>query len=344
MALIFLEGFEQYPLGAAPIEMGDAGWIPTSSFTSNLTIVAGTRHGSYGHAFVGNFGSINVYRPVAPVTEFTCGFAWKANQTINGDQILAFTDGGPTNQVNVATTAGGELRVRRSSTDLEVTSGLGLSAGTWYYIECKFKIDNAVGTYEIHVDGKQVLVGTSQDTQATANNTIDGVFLQSSTNQDNTFDDIYFLDTSGSDNTSFLGDCRVETVFPDSDGNEVDFTPSAGANWENVDDGLVPDFDSTYNHGATAGDRDLYGFAALTGDVNIIFGVYAMMYVRKEEAGFREVRVITRSNTTEVPGPTVTLGTDYVFKQHMLENNPDGGGNWDEASVNAAQFGIEIVT
>lgn len=343
MAIIFLEGFEQYPAGANPGEMAGAGWQGPSGFTANLTITVGSRFGSYGHAYTANFSSISIYRPVAPVTEFTMGFAHRVNQSLAGHQIVSFKDTA-VNQVNLVTTATGEIQVRMNTVELDVTSGLGLLTDIWYFIECKFKIDNGSGTYEVHVDGLQVLVGSGVDTQNTVNNTINQVWLQSSSTQRNEWDDIYFLDVSGSDNTGILGDCRVETIFPDADGNETDFTPSAGANWENVDDGLVPDFDSTYNSSATATDRDLYGFAALTGDVGTVFGVEAMMYVRKEEAGFREVKVIARSNGTEISGPVTTLGTNFVYKQHVMENDPDGGVDWNEASVNAAEFGIEIET
>jgi len=68
------------------------------------------------------------------------------------------------------------------------------------------------------------------------------------------------------------------------------------------------------------------------------------MLCRKEEAGFREVKNIARNGTTEVDGPIQTLGTLYDLKNHMMENNPDGGGDWTEATVNTAQFGLEIET
>jgi hypothetical protein len=166
------------------------------------------------------------------------------------------------------------------------------------------------------------------------------------TTQDPRIDDVYILDDAGSDNTDLLGDCRVETVFPNAAGNEADFTRVGGgsANWEAVDDGLTPDHDTTYNESALATDRDLYGFAPLVGDVDTVYGVDAKMLVRKADAGFREVRAIARSNVTEVEGTVTTLSLDWKFVHHLMENDPDGGTDWDAAAVNAAEFGLDLQT
>jgi hypothetical protein len=163
---------------------------------------------------------------------------------------------------------------------------------------------------------------------------------------DNTIDDVYVLDDAGSDNTDFLGDVRVETVFPDADGAANDFTRVGGGsnNYEAVDDGLTPDDDTTYNHSSTAADEELYGFAALTGSVGTVFGVCVKMLARKEDAGHRLVRTIARSGTTQSESGDQGLGIQYKFVDHIYENDPDGGADWDEAAVNAAQFGFTIQT
>ena len=102
---------------------------------------------------------------------------------------------------------------------------------------------------------------TGVDTQNGGVAQIDNIELHGASSPDPVFDDIYVLDDAGSDNTDFLGDCRVETIFPDADGNENDFTASpAVSNYLNVDDGGSPDDDTTYNWSATATDRELYAF------------------------------------------------------------------------------------
>ena len=342
MALLLIEGFDQYTI-ADEQEMARSGWSGNTGLgVSTIRIQAGTRHGGVGHQLQIAQSGVEISRAIPEVTEFTCGVAFRYDFLAN-HQLIGWEDDA-TNQINILLTLAGEIQIRRNTVELDITSGQNLLSDTWYYLEVKIKIDNSTGTYEVHLDGSQILVGTNDDTQNTVNNVVNRLILFGSSSMDPIFDDLYFLDVSGSDNVTFLGDCRIETVFPDSDGNETDFTPLSGNNWQNVDDGLSPDDDSTYNHSNTATDRDLYGFAALSGNVGTIFGVDAKMLVRKEEAGFREVRVIARNGTTEIESASLTLGVSWEYKNLLLENNPDGGGDWDEASVNAAQFGIDLHT
>jgi hypothetical protein len=247
--------------------------------------------------------------------------------------------------LRLSLTAAGELRLDRGTTQIDVTSGLGIAQGEWHYYEINATIHNSAGAYDVHVDGAQVFSDTGVDTQNGGAAQVDNFELAGDALLDPEFDDIYFLDDAGSDNTGLLGDCRVETVFPDALGNENDFTASPAVDQHlNVDDGVTPDDDTTYNHSATATDRELYGFAALAGSVGTIFGVDAKMLVRKEDAGFREVRVIARSNVTEVESVNLTLGIEYAYKNNIFENDPNGGTDWDEAAVNAAQFGLDLQT
>jgi hypothetical protein len=45
---------------------------------------------------------------------------------------------------------------------------------------------------------------------------------------------------------------------------------------------------------------------------------------------------------TEVESGDKTFGVAYRYHRHIYENDPDGGVDWDEASVNAAEFGIVL--
>lgn len=345
MALLFMEGWEQYTI-ADEQELARGGWYTggTAFSDPNYKLQVGTRHTTPAGQEMQLDGTLNdLNHSLPPTTEFTVGMAYRQTQAFSG--ILFNMRDDLTSQLNVITISGGEIRIRRANVTLETTSGLGLADQTWHYIELKAKIDNSTGTYEIKVDGQTVMSDTGVDTQGSANNVVNRLEILGNSTQDTQYDDIYFLDVSGSDNTTFLGEVRIETVFPDALGNENDFTASPAVDQHlNVDDGVTPDDDTTYNHSATATDRELYGFAALQGNVGTVFAVNAIMLVRKEEAGFREVRVIARSNVTEVEGSNEALAIDYVYKNHIYENDPNGGIDWTETSVNAAQFGLDLQT
>ena len=340
MALLLIDGFEQYGLAA---QLFRGGWNP--SLTSTLINFPTGRHGSGSRAVENGFNSATIKHTFTSTDFFVVGFAYRQSitplATLYSVQLLK----GANVMISIVVTAAGELQLRRGpTTQLAITSGLGLTIGAWAYIECKVTIHDTAGAYECQVDGVSVFSDSSVDTREGSDTEVDVFSMVGRTTQDPQWDDIYILDDAGSDNTDFLGDCRVETIFPDADGNEVDFTRVGGGsnNWEAVDDGLTLDHDTTYNHSSTVTDRDLYGFAALTGDIDTIFGVDAKMLVRKDDAGFRQVRAIARSNTTEVEGSIETLGLDWKFVQHLMENNPDGGGDWTETTVNAAQFGLDL--
>ena len=66
------------------------------------------------------------------------------------------------------------------------------------------------------------------------------------------------------------------------------------------------------------------------------------MLVRKEDAGTRQIRIIGRNVATEVESADFTLGLDWVYRNHIFENNINGGADWTEAAVNTAEFGIDL--
>lgn len=347
MALLYIDGFEQYTI-ADEETMSRNGWNSAAAGglgNAAIHIQAQTRHAGFGHQLQLTANNVAVARGVPATVDFIFGFAYKPDGI--GGFIIAKMLSGGTVAITLQLTAGGDIEIRRgSSAVIGVTSGLNLVAQTWYYIEFECLINDS-GNYDLHVDGASVKSDPSVDTKsATTTLHTDGIQFIGNSTHDATYDDIYFLDKTGSDNIDFLGDCRVETVFPDADGNENDWTRVGGGsnNFEAVDDGATVDDDSTYNHSATATERELYGFAPLTGNIDTVFGVQASMIVRKEEAGFREVRVISRNNVTEVESVNKTLGIKYQQKNMILENNPDGGGDWTEAAVNTAQFGIDLQT
>lgn len=344
MALLLIEGFEQYD-AAAEAEMNRGGWYSTTPISPTFFTLITGRHGAGTQGIRLLFNSINLIHNVTASVDFTCGFAYRMPSAgPDGSAFINFRNG-IIDHLQLVVTAAGELRLNRGVTQLDITSGLGLTQNVWYYIEINARIDNTTGDYDVHVDGLQVFTDTSVDTQNGGSAVVDNIELFGDSAIDPDFDDIYFLDATGSDNVGLLGDCRVETVFPDALGNENDFTASPAVDQHlNVDDGLTPDDDTTYNWSATVTDRELYGFAALTGNIGTVFGVDAKMLVRKEDAGFREVRVIARNNITEVESANFTLGVEYIFKNHIYENDPNGGGNWTEAAVNTAQFGLDLQT
>lgn len=341
MALLLVEGFDQY---STDTELNRGGWTGVSNAVFNSSAL--NRHGDSSR-------SIQLVSNGSPVSH---GFA-QSGTTIIGGFAMNLVDAGPQTidifrfllageeKIVLRTTSSGQLAIDRGATNLDITTGDPVfTQDVWYYVEVKVLMDNTVGTYEVKVDGQTVMSDTNVDTLNGTTAACDTVSLISSSTNDAVFDDVYVADASGSDLTDFAGDCRVETIVPDGAGNSSAWTPSAGSNWQNVDDMAPSDDDTTYNETSTAANEDLYTFAALTGDVGTVYGVVVSALVRKLDPGFREIRCLARNNVTTVQGASQALGTGYSYKNEIYENDPDGGGNWTEADVNSAEFGIRLHT
>jgi hypothetical protein len=146
----------------------------------------------------------------------------------------------------------------------------------------------------------------------------------------------------GSTNNTYLGDVRIDTVRPNGAGNYADFSRQGGAtNWENVDDTLI-DADSGYNYSNTVGHKDSFDCANLPSIAGTIFGVQVSLGARKDDAGSRTLRALTRLASTDYEGSDLAPGTDYRFFRHIWEQNPNTSAAWTEAQINGAEFGYKV--
>lgn len=220
-----------------------------------------------------------------------------------------------------------------------------LPVNTWVYVEAKFTISDTVGVVVVRVNGTPVISLTNQDTRnagnATANTVRMGPAASFGTSLD--FDDLYICDTTGSVNNDFLGDCKVEQVLPTGAGASTLWTPSAGSNWDAVNDSPAPDGDTTYVSSATAGQTDLYAFGDLGVASGTVKAVQATVLARKDDAGSRSLAVVARPGSTDRVGATQAVGDNYAGYTEVWNTNPDTAAAWTVAEVNASQFGVRMV-
>lgn len=240
----------------------------------------------------------------------------------------------------------GSFEIYRGSTLLE-TSATGLfSTAIWHYVEYKVIISDTVGRVIIKVDGTQVHdTGATLDTKNGATGVIDKVQWGGESGYPFRLDDLYIFDDNGSINNDFYGDGVVEASIPDGAGNYSDFTPSAGSNWQNVDDGPTIDGDTTYNNAGTAGDTDSYTFAALSAASGAdVAAVQVGAIVRHEGAG-GTLRLMHRRSASDTFHTTETPASGYEWIGELMELDPQAGpGAWTVTNVNASEFGIDIVS
>jgi len=222
----------------------------------------------------------------------------------------------------------------------------------YQYYEMKVKVASSGGFVEVRVNGVEVINETGLDTHDGTNGDLELarsiVFRCPTISAGHRVDDVYVLDDSGdAPYKDFLGDIRVDTLFPTGDGAQSQFdtaTPSSN-HWENVDETPADD-ETSYNESATAADKDLFTFPALPviTPAHTHFGVKVMGWLRKTDAGIADHRFLCRPDATNFDnGTDLACETEYRAHFHIFEEDPDASAPWVDATVNASEFGLEVI-
>jgi len=331
MSLVFTDGFDYYSSLALK-------WT-----TANGTIgTSSVRSGTNGVQVTGNLLAKQVKVSQEHAT-FIVGCALKRGT--NGTfEIRFYSDSLATQHVTVQVTANGEIKVFRGSiagTQLGSTTSPNLvPSGTFVYLEAKCTLNDTTGVVTVKINGTQVFTITSADTKNAGTKTVlDGFgFIITTANAD--VDDIYLCNGAGSTNNDFLGDIKIETLFPTGAGNTTQLTPSTGSNWQNVDDTTPNTTD--YNSSATDNQYDTYQMGDLVTASGTVFGVVAHAYAAKSDAGTKGGAIVIRSGGTDYEQTDNALGTGYQYYDEILEVNPNTGVAWTVTNVNSVEAGFKV--
>ena len=336
MTLLFMDSWDHYDDADLPNKWTVVGGTPE--------VNAGIgRNGTSGLLIAGSETIAKTY-PGGNLTDVVVGVAFKAVGTLLGGAytIIALLDS-TTVQVDIRIDAGtGQLQLTRNGT-LLATSVDSINADVFYYIEFKANIANA-GSAEVRVN-EVAWITFSGDTQSTANAFTTGMRLGRGAGGINAsyYDDLYIISNAGPPNNDYLGDIRVEAVLPDGAGNSTEWTPSAGANWQNVDDN-PPDSDTSYNSSATASQQDTFSMADLVSTSGTIKGIQTLIYARKDDAGARTIRRVTRSGATDYYGSNESISAEtYTYFIDIQETDPNTGAAWTIPNFNSSEAGVDLV-
>lgn len=307
-----------------------------SAATASATVSAGNgRNGTASLRFgAGTSGqTITAALPAGPTfyCELAARFstAWPSSEQL----LFALMDAG-TLQCELRLTTTPELRVTRNGTSLGITSGLGLSLGTYYHIGFMVTINDTTGVFEVRLNGVQKLFMTAQDTKNTANATANQFRIHGMSQALGDYDDLVIS------TDDWCGDCRVKAVFPDSAGNYSEWTPSAGLGWQCVDEPSM-NSDTDYVSSATVGQRNSYGFGALglTGTVKAVQHVTSN---RKDDAGSRTIKQFARIGGTDYDGSAVSVADAYVMSRRVMSVSPATGSAWTVSEIDGMEAGTKL--
>lgn len=327
MALILMEGFDHYNTSA---HQQLKGWnvVGLSSYVTGR--------------FAGQaFSTPNSNKLFTTSGTIIAGFAVRLG-VVNAAFVSFFNVS--TLHVDLRTDINGNLYATRNGTTIGSVSSTLLLTGVWYYIELKITISDTVGVVVVKVDGITALNLSGVDTQNGITTTMTAIALGTLSTSTHAYDDMYILNTTGSaPNNDFIGEKRITTIFPNGAGSSTQFTPSAGSNYQNVDDTTSIDSDTTYNSSSTPGHIDLYAFENTITGTSTINGIQTNLTVRKDDAGTRTVRPKIRHSSTNYDGTSANLSASYTMLSEKFETNPGTGVAWTTSDVDNAEFGVELV-
>ena len=333
MALLFCESFDWSTTSADYLAKWAGGLAGGS-----VIVGAGGRNGSNGM----NYDNGALTKGVGTPATFISGFAYKWGSA--GARVFGVAYDGASLQDDLYVDATGLLSVRRGGSVVLATSTRAIALSQFYFIEWKVFIHASAGTVEVRVNDEVWISATGLNTQATANAYVTSVGIAAPGGSSlQTFDDFYICDTTGTANTTFLGDIRVQAILPTGAGATTGWTPSAGANYQNVDE-AAENGDTDYNSTATAGAIDTFAMGNVSPSTGSVKGVQHQPVVRKDDAGTRTVAPIARIGATDhVAGAGVNVNTTYAPVVVMAETSPATGAAWTIAEVNAAEFGVKLI-
>lgn len=335
MALLGYNGFDHVDDGFELLR-----W---DAYSSDSNIEYASTHGYGGGWGIRLFTTATTYLQKnlgTTKSTFILGAYYKIGTLSDSNEFLSFNDGA-TNQVEIRARVDGSIAVYRDTT-LIAQSALGLiSANTWFNLGIKITFSQTVGQVTVKL-GETVIINTAAnlDTCNTANEYIDSFRLWSN-GGDVFIDHLYWADTSGSGITDITQGLRITTLYPIANGVSAQFTPSAGSNYQTVDEAqLVGTTD--YNDSTTIGHIDTFDMTTYAGS-STIKALQITGAVQNPDAGTVVMRTVLRSGTV----PANTEGADFTASatikgmSTLYETEPIDAVAWTTSSVNAAESGYK---
>lgn len=295
------------------------------------------------------------------------GFAFKCDESssagsptdtqFTGFELISNTDVSPTEQVSLqlvrddvfiyhwALKRGNQL----SSTVIATSSKFW--AQRWYYFELKVKVDPSAGTYELRQDGVDIMSGTGANTAASGDAGMDSVKIHMDADFENglvyyQMDDIYILDTLGSYNNDFLGDCMIDAIYPNADGDVSDWVPGTGVTHYNlVDDSTTTQDGTDIVSSDNTDDVDLYEYGTPTWVLDNIRGIQICTCHNMQSSGSRTfVHAMRDISNNDNLGPTTITSSSGTWSTdcEIIEKEPQGSAAWTLSDLTDYQFGMKV--
>jgi hypothetical protein len=348
MVLLNLEGFDHH--GTSDANMDDYLDRKHSSifgtFENETGRISGTALGT--NATTDNI----VFRFPSNHSEIIFGFAMKFRELNSNvtDNIVEILNQSNQTLCTFFRSANGVPALLEADNTSHFANNIQWKPFLWNYFEIRVLAgtNNSNGQIELRMNGESIINETGVDTFFSGQIGCTGAVLNGTDHYDPLYDDIYVIDTTGSVNNTWLGDVKVEALFPNGAGNSTQFSVTgAASNYQAVDDNPVDD-DTSYVSSSTLNQKDTYAYENLSTITQSIKGVIVHTLAKKDSTGTRAITALIRSGTTDYSQDEYFLAygdtDEYGFRSSVTDVDPDTSVAWTVSGVNSAQFGFEVTT
>jgi hypothetical protein len=232
--------------------------------------------------------------------------------------------------------AAGILTMWNSSNILLFTSSTGghIQPGVWNHLQIKVTNSTTVGQVEIRKNGASTPIVNTPANLNTNTGTIDAIHLQSSMGSVIDFGDLVVA--SG----DWPGDMAVSYKKPNGVGNSTQWTPSAGSNFQTVDESTKDTSD--YNATSTVGNKDTFAMEDVVVP-SVIKGVAPVILAEKMDGGLATINAVIRHSGVDYDQSAigVPFGSPGYVQPNILENNPGTAAPFSHTDWNAIELGYK---
>jgi len=238
-----------------------------------------------------------------------------------------------------------EVRLGAHNGAVIATGGIVLAVDAWYCVELHVVIHDTDGVVQVKVDGILDIdisgINTAGGAGAATIMKV-GIGAAQAVNQymKGYIDDIVVNDITGSYNTSWPGRGGIHYCLPADIGAYSEFTPSAGDNWQCVDE-RPPTEDTDYVESDTVDHRDLYALTDLIPVDGTISAVQWICRAKLADAGVGNILRLVRHDGSDYVSTDKPIDTSYRYVTDIMELAPDVTA-WTVAKVNALQAGQKV--
>lgn len=251
--------------------------------------------------------------------------------------------------VNVAWNADGTFTLSRAGTTQIGPASTAYDQTVSHHLCLSVTVADSGGLAVLYVDGVEAINFSGDTRNGGAAGVINQIHFQGNGNLIVYVGDVFVNDTSGSVNTGFDGAIRIAMGRPSANGpSGVAFTPSAGANWQNVDDPIgLHDGDGTFNETSTPGAIDWLSypssdFAGMSGTVK---NASLAHWARATDGGAHSTRGKVKKGGSTINGASHALTSNYARVQDSFPVDPSTSTPWASfAAITSAEWAYEMVS